>query len=38
MDPEKAPKLCELRTFLSANELVVSTIVVLLLDPSVKVM
>lgn len=37
IDPEKAPKICELRTFLSANELVVSTIVVLLLDPSVKV-
>lgn len=37
IDPERVRKLCELEPFLSANELVVTPIVVLLLDPLIKV-
>lgn len=37
IDPRKAVRLCELKPFLSANELVVTPIVVLLIDPMIKV-
>jgi len=36
MDPRRVQKLCELEPFLSANELVVTPIVVLLIDPLIK--
>lgn len=36
IDPKRAPKLCELEPFLSANELLVTPIVVFLLDPLIK--
>lgn len=37
IDPKRAVRLCELKPFLSANELVVTPIVVLLVDPMIKV-
>lgn len=37
IDPKRAPKLCELEPFLSANELLVTPIVVLIIDPLIKV-
>ena len=37
VDHAKAMKICELQPFLSANELVVTPIVVLIVDPSIKV-
>lgn len=37
IDTRKAVRLCELKPFLSANELVVTPIVVLLIDPMIKV-
>lgn len=37
IDPKKAVRLCELQPFLSANELVVTPIVVLLIDPMIEV-
>lgn len=37
VDQAKAMKICELQPFLSANELVVTPIVVLIVDPSIKV-
>lgn len=37
IDARRVRKLCELQPFLSANELVVTPIVVLLIDPMIKV-
>lgn len=36
IDPRRAPKLCELAPFVSANELLVTPIVVFILDPLIK--
>ncbi len=37
IDPKRVQKLCELRPFLSANELVVTPVVMLITDPNIQV-